>query len=310
MDMVETLAYAGEVPWHKKGRPLSGRVTASDMLVQAELDWLVEAHNVRVEPSGWLIDGYKALVRNPHGNTLAVVSDDYGIVQNRTLADLAEAMGGDGPVWEVGGSLDEGRRVFFCGVLDEGTIAGDRVRNYLTLASSHDGSLAVTAAFSPVRVVCANTLSAFLGSTEGRNRITIRHTKSATDKVKLAAALCRDARAYFGAFHEQALGLVGATLSLVEASEMAAMLVPAYKSEDTGKLVVPALQAAIVGLFKGLAMVPHDRHIAGTRWGFYQAVTAAIDHNRKGSETGKLRRFLSGSDDTLRSRAWRMLAGK
>lgn len=307
--MVETLAYAGEVPWHGLGSQLSRRATADEMLACADLNWSVASRPVTVE--GETVAGYQALVRVPHGNVLKVVTSDYGIVQNQELAALAEAMSGEGvEAWEVAGSLDSGRRVFFCGVVGEQPIAGDPVRNYLTLASSHDGSLAVTAAFSPVRVVCANTLGAFLDTSAGRPRITIRHTKRASDKVKVAAALCRDARAYFGAFHQQALSLVGATLSVIEAAELAGELFPAYRSEDTGQLVTPELQGTAVELFRGMHAVPHDRHVAGTRWGFYQAVTAALDHNRRGSERSRLSRFLSGSDDSIRSKAWRLLTGR
>ena len=305
--MVETLAYSGEVPWHGLGTKFSERLTAGEMLAAAGLDWQVVTTPVIVD--GKPVDGYQALVRDPQRNVLKVVTTDYGIVQNEELARLAEAMSGAGvKAWEVGGSLDEGRRVFFCGVVDESEVAGDLVRNYLTLASSHDGSLAVTAAFSPVRVVCANTLGAFLEDSETKPRITIRHTRTASDKVKLATSLCASARSYFGAFNEAALALVGEAMTVVEAEECSTHLFPAYKN-DEGRLVVPELQETTVALFKGLASVPHDRHLAGTRWGFYQAVTAALDHNRRGSDRSRLSRFLSGSDDSIRSRAFKLIAG-
>lgn len=307
-DQVETLAYAGEVPWHRKGNPLGERVDAHSMLVAAELDWLVERQDVQV--NGQTVAGVKALVRNPQGNVLKIVSDDYGIVQNQELADLAEAMAGQGvKAWEVGGSLDDGKRVFFCGVIADREIAGDLVRDYLTLASSHDLSLSVTGGFSPTRVVCANTMAAFL-SDGSSPRITIRHTKSASEKVKLAAKLCEQARHYFGTFNSDAVRLVGAAMSVVEAVELSETLFPKYRSESTGDIVTPALQRTVVELFKNMHCVPADRRIAGTRWGFYQALTAALDHNRKGGEKGKLARFLTGSDDSLRSRAWKLLAGK
>lgn len=309
--MVESLAYHGAVPWHTLGNVLPQRATADEMLRAAGLDWTVVSRPVLVD--GGAVPGYQALVRDPQGNVLKVVSDEYGIVQNNELAALAEAMSGAGVrAWEVGGSLDEGRRVFFSGVVDESEIAGDEIKLYLTLASSHDGSLAVTAAKTPVRVVCANTLQAFLSEAgrEGRPRITIRHTRGASDKVKVATELCAEARAYFGAFNEQALALVGATMTSVEAVELAAGLFPAYKSEETGQMVTPELQMTVVDLFKGMHAVASDRRIAGTRWGFYQAVTAALDHNRRGSARSRLSRFLSGSDDSVRSRAWKLLTGR
>jgi phage/plasmid-like protein (TIGR03299 family) len=306
--MVESLAYAGEVPWHGLGAKLATRLSASDMLRCAGLDWTVEARPVYIEGDASPVKGVKALVRAPHGNVLKVVTQEYGIVQNQQLADLAEAMAGEGvQAWEVAGCLDEGRRVFFCGQVGESEIAGDLIRHYLTLASSHDASLGVTAARTPVRVVCANTLGAMLADAEGEPRISIRHTKNAEAKVKLAAQLVREARAYFGTFNTQALTLVGAQLSVVEAAEIAASLFPTYRSEETGEVVTPYLRDKVVELFRGMYRVPNDRHIAGTRWGLYQALTAALDHNRRGSDRARMSRFLSGTDDTLRSKAWRLL---
>jgi phage/plasmid-like protein (TIGR03299 family) len=308
-DQVETLAYAGEVPWHRKGNVLTGRVTAPELLIASGLAWTVEGSPVIVE--GNAVAGVKALVRRPHGNVLApCVSEDYGIVQNDELAMLCEAMAGQGvKAWEVGGSLDEGKRVFFCGVLADREIAGDLVRDYLTVASSHDQSLSVTGGFSPIRVVCANTLGAFLADGSSP-RIVIRHTKSASEKVKLAAKLCAQARAYFGQFNVEALSMVGAAMSVVEAVELSETLFPKYKSDSTGEVVTPALQTTCIELFKNMHCVPADKRIAGTRWGFYQALTACLDHNRKGGDKGKLARFLSGSDDSIRSRAWKFLTGK
>lgn len=305
--MVEALAYAGEVPWHGLGVKLVDRLNAQDMLKCAGLDWTVETRPVTVE--GATVPGYKALIRVPHGNTLKIVSDDYGIVQNHELALLAEAMAGAGvKAWEVGGCLDEGRKVFFCGVLTDTEIAGDLIRNYLTLAASHDCSLSVVGGFSPIRVVCNNTLQAFLG--DDSPRITIRHTKSASAKVKLAASLCQQARDYFGTFNAEAVKLVGATMNMVEAVEAAEALFPTYKSQATGEVVVPALRGTLVEVFRGMHCIPADRRIAGTKWGFYQALTATLDHNRRGGDKSRMARFLTGADDTLRSKAWRLLTGK
>lgn len=313
--LVEALAYAGETPWHGLGVRLAQRLGAQDMLKCAGLDWIVAPQPVFVQErqdDGTLVSvvvpGVKAIVRQPHGNVLKVLSDEYGIVQNAVLAELADAMAGEMQSWEVAGSLDEGRKVFFCGVLDDTEVAGDRVRNYVTLASSHDGTLAITALRSPIRTVCNNTLQANLGV--GGCRITIRHTKNAEGKVKVAAQLCADARSYFGAFTAEAQTLVGQQMSVIEAVELGEKLFPAYRSETTGQMVVPELQGMVIDLFKHQHAVPHDRRIAGTRWGFYQALTAALDHNRRGSDRSRLARYISGTDDSLRSRAWRFLTGK
>ena len=39
--MVETMAYAGEVPWHGLGVQVDGNLTPEEMLKEADLDWTV-----------------------------------------------------------------------------------------------------------------------------------------------------------------------------------------------------------------------------------------------------------------------------
>jgi len=38
---VETMAYAGEVPWHGLGNKVTSDMTPNQMLVEAGLDWTV-----------------------------------------------------------------------------------------------------------------------------------------------------------------------------------------------------------------------------------------------------------------------------
>lgn len=311
--MVETLAYAGETPWHGLGRRLSGRVTAADIIREAGLDWMVVERDVFANgatdaDASTRCDGYKALVRETDGAVLSVVSGKYGIVQNAQLGELAEAMAGEGvEAFEVGGSLRDGKHVFLVGVTGTADIAGDAVKSYLTLATSHDTSLAVTAFFSPVRVVCNNTLQAALAGNEGGHRITVKHTAKAADRVAIAAGVCKAARGYFGRFTETALHLVEQRLSTATFGDIARSLWPAY-TNAAGERVVPELGEKVVQLFRNQAHVPADRHIAGTAWGGYQAVTALLDHNRRNTGTqARMGRFLQGSDDAIRSRALELL---
>ena len=304
--MVETLAYAGETPWHGLGRRLANRVTAADIIREAGLDWMVVERDVYAQGADDFVpaNGYKALVRETDGSVLSIVSGKYGIVQNAQLGDLAEAMAGEGvQAFEVGGSLRDGKHVFLVGVTGEAEIAGDRVKNYLTLCTSHDASLAVTAFFSPVRVVCNNTLQAALSGNEQGHRLTVKHTSKASDRVAIAAGVCKAARSYFGTFTETALRLVEQRLSTATFGDIARSLFPAYVNA-AGERVVPENGEKVVRLFRNLQGSVIDRHLAGTAWGGYQAVTALLDHNRKNTgPQARMGRFLQGSDDAIRTKA-------
>lgn len=67
---------------------------------------------------------------------------------------------GEGVTYETAGSLQDGRRTWILARLPQKyIISGDEVTPYLVFMNSHDGSGAVRAAMTPVRVVCQNTLN-------------------------------------------------------------------------------------------------------------------------------------------------------
>ena len=84
--------------------------------------------------------------------------------------------------FETAGSLHGGRRVWVLAQLPEHIeVGGDPVRPYVLLMNSHDGSTAVIAASTPIRVVCQNTLN--WGLERARQKYSIRHT----EKIRLSS---------------------------------------------------------------------------------------------------------------------------
>ena len=107
------------------------------------------------------VDGcaYRANIREDTGALLRVVSDDYKVVPNRDAFAFLDALIGSELHFETAGSLHGGRRVWVLARLPEWVeVGGDQTATYVYLANSHDGTLAVTASATSVRIVCANTL--------------------------------------------------------------------------------------------------------------------------------------------------------
>lgn len=312
--MVDSLVWTGQVPWHGLGRQVPKHATVEEMIRFGGLDWQVLPKPVFAglddDGNGVSVPGYKALVRSDRPETvLSIVSEAYGIVQNEEALSLAAAAVGDGNACaEICGALDEGRRVFVVLNVEQAgfDVAGERIEPYILAYSSHDETLAVGFRFTPVRVVCHNTLTAALGQ-DARSELTIRHSRNAADRVRLAARMIEQARVYFGAFHARALALVEQRLSLGDAEHMAAALFPAYTGKD-GAVIVPRNQAKVIELFR---RQPHtaDQAIAGTKWGFYNAVTALLDHNtrRVGADEGRMQRAIRGAQDSVRDQAMSLL---
>lgn len=161
---VETMFYTREKPWHGLGVRVEEAPTSKQALIMAGLDWQVVQKPIMTE-EGQVIDGYKANVRDTDQRVLGVVSNRYKVVQNEEAFAFTDALLGEGVTYEMAGSLADGKRTWMLAVLPHKyIIAGDEITPYLVFMNSHDGSGAIKAAMSPVRVVCQNTLNLALST--------------------------------------------------------------------------------------------------------------------------------------------------
>jgi phage/plasmid-like protein (TIGR03299 family) len=182
-----------EMPWHRLGVVLDDYPTdIDDALSRSGLGWRGTQGDVFVvntnAPDNATVDGvphplvlaegFKANIREDTGDVLGVVSDDYKIVQNRDAFRWLDALLGGDVQFETAGSLGNGKRVWVLARIPELVeVGGDEVARYIYCANSHDGSMAVTAAATNIRIVCANTLGWALRETEGSQRTyKFRHT--------------------------------------------------------------------------------------------------------------------------------------
>ncbi|QEC53610.1 phage/plasmid-like protein (TIGR03299 family) [Anseongella ginsenosidimutans] len=194
-----------EKAWHGLGQIVEEYPTSAEAVRHAGLDYVVEKRplytydtdNFRGESeTGRLIPeievpDFFATVRSDTDQVLGVVGRDYQIVQNTEAFSFFDAIvgGTDGILYETAGALGKGERVFITAKLPEFIRVGkeDLIEQYLFLTTSHDGYGSITAAFTPVRIVCNNTLNAALKNHS--NCVKIRHTASARDRLKQAHAL-------------------------------------------------------------------------------------------------------------------------
>lgn len=137
------------------------------------------------------VPDFYATVRTDNNNVLGVVGKDYEVVQNVNAFEFFDAIVGDGDgiLYETAGALGKGERIFITAKLPGYIRVGkqDLIEQYLFLTTSHDGFGSITAAFTPIRIVCNNTLNAALRNLS--NSIKIRHTASAGDRLKQAHTL-------------------------------------------------------------------------------------------------------------------------
>jgi phage/plasmid-like protein (TIGR03299 family) len=191
-----------EKAWHGLGQIIKDYPTSAEALKFAGLDYTVDkrplftfdTENQNADPEADIIipelavPGFFATVRQDTDAVLGVVGKDYEVVQNVDAFSFFDSIvgGKDGILYETAGALGNGERLFITAKLPDYIRVGrnDCIEKYLFLTTSHDGTGSIQIAFTPVRIVCQNTLNAALRNQ--LNGIKIRHTASATDKLKEA----------------------------------------------------------------------------------------------------------------------------
>ena len=270
------MAFAGETPWHGLGVPVSNDLTPDQMMEVAGLNWTVEKIPAYSTINGAQVSiGRSALVRSSDNSILDVVSDDWNPVQNQEAFEFFNDFVANGDMeMDTAGSLKNGQIVWGLAKVKESfeLFKGDRVDSYLLFSNFHKYGNSTTVQFTPIRVVCNNTLTLSL-NTKVENMAKISHRNVFNgDNVK------------------EMLGIAGDKLA--QYKEMAAYLgSKKYKDEDIVKYfcrVFPVsgssmnkkkdmsknAELALAALYEQ----PGTEYAFGTWWQGFNAVTFLTDH--------------------------------
>jgi phage/plasmid-like protein (TIGR03299 family) len=291
-----------EPAWHGLGTVFHEEVSTKEMLELANLhEWNVHLEEIAT-PQGFSSDKtYNYVTRtNPFDRSqkdiLGVVGERYRILQNEELFDFGDALL-DGGRWETAGSVKGGRQVFGSLALERETVldptgVSDKVSSYLLVNTSHDGSIAIQASVTPVRVVCANTLNLALGSGIGRNRkikqsYKIRHTQTAGGKIQAAREALGLANIYLDEFDKVAKEMIEQTVTQDKFMEIVNAVYPMPELDKKGARSKWSNKIdKIEEIYKG----EYNNTIAGTAWGVLNGLTERLDWHRsprgsKGNES-------------------------
>jgi phage/plasmid-like protein (TIGR03299 family) len=281
--------------WHGLGTVFEEEVSTKEMLRLANLqNWNVRLQEIYT-PANYSSDRkYNYVARtNPFNSTqtdiLGVVGERYRILQNEDLFDFGDALLDGGGRWETAGSIKGGRQVFGALALERETVldpkgASDKVETYLLVNTSHDGSIAIQASVTPVRVVCANTLNLALGSGVGRNRnikqsFKIRHTQTAHGKIQAAREALGLANTYMDEFDLMAKDMIEKTITH---DQFMSIVLTAYPRPDEDKKGAVSKWGNKVDVIEDIYTGVFNHTIAGTAWGALNAMTERLDWYRSG----------------------------
>lgn len=298
MHLVENMAYVGARPWHGLGDKLEPNQPIEVWKRSAGMDWMIKESEVRFitgQNGIGTISAFpeqKVLYRSDTQAPLAVVSKRFQVVQPAEILefyrDLTELGGFE---LETAGVLREGRKFWALAKTGQSTqLKGrDRVDGYLLLATACDGSLATTAQFTSVRVVCNNTLAIALGN--ANHAIKVAH-RSQFDAESVKRQLGITVSSWDG-FVARMKALVECPVDPDSVEGLLRRIVTYPVTDRKGETVNEAAVKSVRALYEGGGQGALMASSRGTAWGLLNSVTEYIDHHRR-----------ARSDDHRRDAAW------
>ena len=191
-----------ELAWHRLGTIVNGAMTSKEAIELAQLNYTVAKAEMyakfpneivlKHDIKGLIVPNNYATYRTDTLDIFGTVKGRYEIVQNVDAFQFFDnIVGEDKAIFETAGAIGKGETVFISAKLPYNIkLNGDDIIDeYLLLTMSHDGTSSIQVMFTPIRVVCNNTLSAAVYGSNSHHKINIRHTKSAHNNLKLAGEI-------------------------------------------------------------------------------------------------------------------------
>jgi len=310
MHLVQTMAYAGETPWHGLGNRLLPGQPIEVWAKQAGMDWHVEASEVRYVAGKGSVDsihdypGQQVLYRSDTKMPLSVVSSRYKVVQPGEVLEFYRDLTKDsGFELETAGVLREGRKFWALARTGQSaTLKGvDRVDGYLLLATACDGTLATTAQFTSVRVVCNNTLAVALRNASGAVKV---HHRCEFDAAAVKRQLGITVAAWDG-FVDRMKALVECPVDPDSVDGLLRRVLTYQVQEGRASVVSEQALANVRVLYEGSGRGAQLISSRGTAWGLLNSVTEHVDfHRRARSNDHRRDAAWFGQGAQIKQRAW------
>ncbi|ELX07406.1 DUF932 domain-containing protein [Acinetobacter baumannii] len=311
---IETMAFVGQTPWHGLGNQLPPNQPIEIWAQQAGMDWRIESSNVsymakndRGQNILMPYEEQRVLYRSDTHAPLSVVSQRYQEVQPKEILefyrDLTEQSGFE---LETAGVLKGGKKFWALARTGQSTAlkSKDVSNGYILLATACDGTLATTAQFTSIRVVCNNTLAiALRGQSSSAGVVKVPHsTKFDAEKVKQQLGISvrawdehmyemkqltqrkvsqQEAKAYFDAvFNNSTMSISDPEENIIQFYRNVAQQVQEKKPEPNGRAMNKALE-----MFNGQGRGADLSSAKDTAYGLLCSITEFVDHERRAMST-------------------------
>jgi phage/plasmid-like protein (TIGR03299 family) len=299
---VAQMAYAGETPWHGLGVKVSNDLTPDQMMKKAGLDWEVTKEDIYFGDKV-KVPGKKALIRTSDSKLLDVIGDDWNPVQNSEAFEFFSeyVLAGDMEM-HTAGSLKDGKNVFALAKVKESfTILGqDQVDSYLLFSNPHQYGKAIDVRFTPIRVVCNNTLTMSLNSVS-KNQVKLNH-RSVFDPESVKTTL-GIAHEKFAKYKEMAEFLSSKKFSVENLISYYNDVFPFTHKSSEGVTKVEDMSKNAKEAMAVLETQPGAEFGAGTWWQALNSVTYLTDHKMGRSADTRMESAWFGINQTRKMKA-------
>ncbi len=290
-----SMFYFGEKPWHGLGQEADRPITTWEEMVDfAGLGWEVDTVPLRLDPDAGYGDGPAGCMATVRRDTREILGAGMGVgykpIQNREAFNFMNSVAAENGIeFHTAGALGKGERIWMMARLPNAIVLpgkgkgeDDVIDKNLLLVNWHDGSGAKRVLWTPIRVVCANTVRAALAGKDGQG-VYIRHSGDVQAKIQEAQELLGLGVRYFDAIEP--------VMQEFASYEMNHKSLDAYFKAvypdplDPGKQERAAKNAEktrdfLSELFEGRAIGSDMGASKGTLWGAFNAVTEYTDHHQ------------------------------
>ena len=284
------MAYVGQVPWHGLGKRVPSDVSPEQMLKAANLDWTVEKRPLFFESDeGLVATKARALVRSTDNKVLTVISENWNPVQNIEAFEFFNDFVAAGDMeMHTAGSLRDGKMVWAMAQIKNSfeLFGGDKVEGYLLFSNPHEFGRSIDIRFTPVRVVCNNTLTMALDE-NAKHAVKLNHRSQFNgDQVKMVLGIAGDR---LSRYKEQAQFLGKKKYNKETIVEYFNRVFPSMTKDEVklAKTSVPISRHAEEAM--GIVHTqPGAKFAEGSWWQAFNAVTYMTDHKLGRSRDSRL----------------------
>ena len=300
---VETMFYAGATPWHGLGEKLEDAPTISEAIEASGLNWEVGTKDL-VTVDGQPVPA-RATYRKSDDSILGVVGPRYVPLQNKDAFEWFQPFVDAGECsLHTGGSLSDGQKVWVLAQLNRDpstVVAGDEVHKFILLSNSHDGTTAIRVGYTPIRVVCVNTL-AFAHNHADSKLLRIRHTQSAQGRLDNVRDIMDNINAQFEATAEQYRFLASRDFNQRDVQKYVKVLLGIDKKpEEDIKTRTRNIMDEILGTIEGTKQsMPGVR---GTWWAAYNGFNEYLNYRKGRNTSNRLESLWFGQNGTDNNKA-------